>query len=81
MSTDLPAVNLAVAAHCSSSMRARENLFVFGWTGSLLVREKVLLTNLCERKILFQLEIYNRFTPAEQAARTGTEDTHDVECA
>jgi len=31
-----------------------------GWFVSLLVREKVLLSGLCERKILFRLEIYDR---------------------
>ena len=30
----------------------------FGWAGSLLVREEVLLAGLCERKILFRLKIY-----------------------
>ena len=41
----------------------------FGWAGSLLVREEVLLADLCERKILFRLKIYDRIIPAEQAAR------------
>ena len=31
-----------------------------GWFVSLLVREEVLLAGLCERKILFQLKIYDR---------------------
>ena len=35
-----------------------------GWFVSLLVREEVLLTDLCERKILFQLEIYDRLRQA-----------------
>jgi len=30
----------------------------------LLVREKVLLAGLCERKILFRLKIYNRLREA-----------------
>ena len=39
-----------------------------GWFVSLLVREEVLVTDLCERKILFQLEIYDRLrqTTAKQ---------------
>ena len=31
-----------------------------GWFISLLVRKEVLLASLCERKILFRLEIYDR---------------------
>ena len=31
-----------------------------GWFVSLLVRKEVLLASLCERKILFWLEIYDR---------------------
>ena len=38
-----------------------------GWFVSLLVREEVLLVDLCEKKILFRLKIYNRFPPAKQA--------------
>jgi len=30
-----------------------------GWYVLLLIREEVLLTGLCKRKILFQLEIYD----------------------
>ena len=41
-----------------------------GWFVSLLVREKVLLTGLCERKILFQLKIYDLLRQAI-AKRTG----------
>ena len=41
-----------------------------GWFISLLVREEVLLTGLCERKILFRLEIYDRLRQAT-AKRTG----------
>jgi len=37
---------------------------------SLLVREEVLLADLCERKILFQLEIYDRLRRAT-VKRTG----------
>jgi len=34
---------------------------LFGWlVVSLLVREEVLLADLCERKILFWLKIYDR---------------------
>ena len=40
------------------------------WFVSLLVREKVLLASLCERKILFRLEIYDRLRQAT-AKRTG----------
>jgi len=36
----------------------------FGWAGSLLVREKVLLSSLCKRKILFRLKIYDRLRQA-----------------
>ena len=36
-----------------------------GWFVSLLVREEVLLTGLCERKILFRLEIYDRLRQAQ----------------
>ena len=35
-----------------------------GWFVSLLVREKVLLADLCERKILFQPKIYDRLRQA-----------------
>ena len=35
-----------------------------GWFVSLLVREEVLLAGLCERKILFRLEIYDRLRQA-----------------
>jgi len=35
-----------------------------GWFVSLLVREEVLLTGLCERKILFRLKIYDRLRQA-----------------
>ena len=35
-----------------------------GWFVSLLVREKVLLASLCERKILFRLKIYDRLRQA-----------------
>ena len=35
-----------------------------GWFVSLLVREEVLLAGLCERKILFQLKIYDRLRQA-----------------
>ena len=41
-----------------------------GWFVSLLVREEVLLAGLCERKILFRLEIYDRLRQAT-AKRTG----------
>ena len=41
-----------------------------GWFVSLLVREEVLLANLCEKKILFRLEIYDRLRQAI-AKRTG----------
>jgi len=41
-----------------------------GWFVSLLVREEVLLAGLCERKILFRLEIYDRLRQAI-AKRTG----------
>ena len=41
-----------------------------GWFVSLLVREEVLLVGLCERKILFRLEIYDRLRQAT-AKRTG----------
>ena len=34
------------------------------WFVSLLVREEVLLADFCERKILFQLEIYDRLRQA-----------------
>ena len=40
------------------------------WFVSLLVREEVLLAGLCERKILFRLEIYDRLRQAT-AKRTG----------
>ena len=42
----------------------------FGWFVSLLVRKEVLLAGLCERKILFRLEIYDRLRQAT-AKRTG----------
>ena len=35
-----------------------------GWFVSLLVREEVLLTGLCEKKILFRLKIYDRLRQA-----------------
>ena len=35
-----------------------------GWFVSLLVREEVLLAGLCERKIPFRLEIYDRLRQA-----------------
>ena len=35
-----------------------------GWFVSWLVREEVLLAGLCERKIMFQLEIYDRLRQA-----------------
>jgi len=35
-----------------------------GWFVSLLVREEVLLAGLCERNILFWLEIYDRLRQA-----------------
>ena len=41
-----------------------------GWFVSLLVRLEVLLAGLCERKILFRLEIYDRLRQAT-AKRTG----------
>ena len=41
-----------------------------GWFVSLLVREEVLLAGLCERKILFRLEIYDCLRQAT-AKRTG----------
>ena len=41
-----------------------------GWFVSLLVRKKVLLADLCERKILFRLKIYDRLRQAT-AKRTG----------
>jgi len=41
-----------------------------GWFVSLLVREEVLLAGLCERKILFQLKIYDRLRQAT-TKRTG----------
>jgi len=41
-----------------------------GWFVSLLVREEVLLADLCERKILFRLKIYDRLRQAT-AKRTG----------
>ena len=41
-----------------------------GWFVSLLVRKEVLLASLCERKILFQLEIYGHLRQAT-AKRTG----------
>jgi len=41
-----------------------------GWFVSLLVREKVPLADLCEREILFRLEIYDRLRQAT-AKRTG----------
>ena len=34
------------------------------WFVSLLVRKEVLLAGLCERKMLFQLEIYDRLRQA-----------------
>ena len=42
-----------------------------GWFVSLLVREEALLAVLCERKILFRLEIYDRI-PQAQAKQTGS---------
>ncbi|XP_066392372.1 uncharacterized protein [Miscanthus floridulus] len=42
-----------------------------GWFVSLLIREEVLLAGLCERKILFRLEIYDRLRQAT-AKRTGS---------
>jgi len=41
-----------------------------GWFVSLLVREEVLLVDLCEKKILFRLKIYDRLRQAT-AKRTG----------
>ena len=41
-----------------------------GWFVSLLVHEEVPLTGLCERKIWFQLKIYDRLRQAT-AKRTG----------
>ena len=41
-----------------------------GWFVLLLVREEVLLTGLCKRKILFRLEIYDRLRQAT-VKRTG----------
>ena len=35
-----------------------------GWFVSLLVCEEVLLADLCEKKILFRLKIYNRLRQA-----------------
>jgi len=35
-----------------------------GWFVSLLIREEVLLAGLCEKKILFQMKIYNRLRRA-----------------
>ena len=49
-----------------ASMSAPDILSLFGW----LVREEVLLVGLCERKILFRLEIYDRLRQAT-AKRTG----------
>ena len=46
-------------------------LGLFGWlVVSLLVYEEVLLTDLCKRKILFRLKIYDRLRQAT-AKRTG----------
>ena len=41
-----------------------------GWFVSLLIREEILLADLCERKILFRLKIYDRLRQAT-AKRTG----------
>ena len=46
---------------------------MFGWLVRIvLVREEVLLPGLCERKILFRLEIYDRLRQAT-TKRTGTD--------
>ena len=52
------------ACTVQSLQLARTNLALLacsvGWFVSLLVRKEVLLAGLCERKILFWLEIYDR---------------------
>ena len=55
------ASNLADRGTCTHAMVAGSIMSVcsIGWFVSLLVREEVLLADLCERKILFRLEIYN----------------------
>ena len=42
----------------------RSAAYSVGWFVSLLVYEEILLADLCERKILFQLEIYDRLRQA-----------------
>ena len=58
--------------HCSCRLSPSPGLSAcsVGWFVSLLVHKEVLLTGLCERKILFQLEIYDRLRQAK-AKRTG----------
>ena len=51
-------------------MEERHAVCSVGWFVSLLVHEEVLLADLCERKILFWLEIYDRLRQAT-AKRTG----------
>ena len=49
-----------------------------GWFVLLLVRKEVLLSGLCERKILFRLEIYDRLRQAT-IKRTGVSlDLHII---
>jgi len=48
----------------STFWREDKSSLSVGWFVSLLVREKVLLANLCERKILFRLKIYDRLRQA-----------------
>ena len=43
-----------------------------GWFVSLLVHEEVLLAGLCERKILFRLEIYDRLRQGVSARLSET---------
>jgi len=61
---------------CSCTFEEKKRKFAkllacsVGWFVSLLVREEVLLAGLCEREILFRLEIYDRLQQAT-AKRTG----------
>ena len=54
-----------VASHVTSFLGQGESTACsVGWFISLLIREEILLAGLCERKILFRLEIYNRLRQA-----------------
>ena len=55
----------------------KQSVCSVGWFVSLLVHEEVLLVDLCERKILFQLKIYDRLRQAT-AKQTGLQSSVDL---